>query len=110
VHIPIACTLTSEAAHDRVDEWRQFFARSVTAAASTSRHESRFRLDGSPQALHDAVDLAQRETACCTFFEFSIQVEAEARWLVVRVPLDASAVLADFVGLLPHRLRVPSER
>jgi hypothetical protein len=109
VRIPIACTLTAEAAHDRVDEWRQFFARRVTATESTDQQEFRFRLEASTQALCDAVDLAQREKACCTFFEFSIQVETKACWLVVRVPLEASAVLADFVGLVPGQLRIPSE-
>jgi hypothetical protein len=109
VQIPIACTLTSEAALDRVDVWRQFFARSVTALERTSAQEFRFRLGASTQAVSDAVDLAQREKACCPFFEFSIQVEATSCWLVVRVPPEASVVLADFAGLAPRPLLVRAQ-
>jgi len=108
VRIPIACTLTAEAADDRVDEWRSFFASSVTALERTSEQEFRFRLDASVAAVHDAVELSQREKACA-FFEFSIQVEAHACWLVVRVPAEASAVLADFAGLVPPSLSFRTE-
>ena len=51
--------------------------------------------------LAAAVDLAQREKACCDFFEFSIGIEADALWLSVRVPAEASLVLDDFARLLP---------
>jgi hypothetical protein len=107
VRIPIACTLTASAAHDRVDEWRVFFARSVTAVERTGEQAVRFRLG--PSAVGDAVELAQREKACCAFFEFAIQVEANACWLVVRVPAEASALLADFAGLVPPSLLVRTE-
>jgi hypothetical protein len=60
--------------------------------------------------VSDAVDLAQREKACCPFFEFAIHVDATTCWLVVRVPPEASAVLADLAGLVPRPLRVPAER
>jgi MerR family copper efflux transcriptional regulator len=109
VRIPIACTLTSEAAHDRVEEWRRFFASSVTAIQRTSEQEIRLHLGATTHALGDAVDLAQREKRCCPFFEFSILVEATSLWLVVRVPPEAAAVLADFAGLLPRPLQALAE-
>jgi hypothetical protein len=109
VQIPIACTLTSEAAQDRVEEWQQFFARAVIAVERTSEQQIRFRLGPSTRSLCDAVDLAQREKGCCTFFEFSIHVESTSCWLVVRVPPEASAVLADFTGLVPRPLQVAAE-
>jgi hypothetical protein len=108
VRIPIACTLTSTAAHDRVDEWRQFFARSVVTMEKESEQEYRFRL-GASAPVSEAVELAQREKSCCPFFDFSIHVEATACWLVVRVPAEASAVLADFSDLVPPSLWVRAQ-
>jgi len=52
--------------------------------------------------LAAAVDLAQREKACCDFFEFAIVIESDALWLSVRVPAEASRVLDDFARLLPN--------
>jgi len=49
-----------------------------------------------------AVDLAQREKACCDFFEFAIGIEADALWMSVRVPAEASMILDDFARLLPN--------
>ena len=110
MRFPLACTLTPGAAHDRVDEWRQFFARSVVAMERTSAHDLRFQLDGSTSAVRDAADLAQREKACCSFFEFSIESEAAGWWLVVRVPPDAAPVLAEFAALAPDPRRASVER
>jgi hypothetical protein len=102
MRIPIACTLTSESAVARVEEWRQFLARSTGAAEQAGALALRVQLNGSPEALEAAVDLARREKACCAFFEFSIEVEADASWLSVTVPPDAADALADFASLLPH--------
>ena len=54
----------------------------------------------STTVLADAADLARREKACCDFFEFSIAIEADALWLSVRVPAEASLVLDDFAQLI----------
>ena len=99
MRIPIACTLTPESAADRVEEWRAFFANWIEAAEKGSG-ELRLRLNRSESALVLAADLAEREKACCGFFEFSIELQPEARWLVVRVPDDAAGVLDDIVALL----------
>jgi hypothetical protein len=99
--VPIACSLTAVAADDRIDEWRRFLAASIDAADRTSPQQLRMQLV-STTVLADAVDLAQREKACCDFFEFSIGIEADALWLSVRVPAEASLVLDDFARLLPH--------
>jgi hypothetical protein len=44
--------------------------------------------------------LAQREKACCPFFEFSLDIGAESLCLRLRVPDDAAPVLD---GLLAGR-------
>ncbi len=99
VRIPVACTLSAESAADRIEDWRRFFASSVTAVERTSDRRLRVRLADSPMALTAAVDLAQREKACCAFFEFSVDVDATSRWLVVGVPAEAAGTLAEFATL-----------
>ncbi len=102
--VPIACSLEAGQAENRIDEWRMFLAESVTAAAKDGE-SLRLRLASSDRALLDAVDLAAREKACCGFFSFSIEVDANTQTLEVRVPDDAAAVLDEFAGLLPPEMR-----
>jgi hypothetical protein len=104
MRIPIACTLTSQSAAARLEEWRSFFAQSIDVAERIDDVHLRVRLNGSTEDLEAAVDLARREKACCAFFVFSIEVEADASWLSVTVPPDAAEILAGFVSLLPQRL------
>jgi hypothetical protein len=96
---PIACSLSVDGARDRIAEWRVFFASSVDSVEQLAKERFRFRLVPDPGALADAVDLAQREKACCPFFDFSIQLEPDRCWLAVGVPTEATAVLADFARL-----------
>jgi hypothetical protein len=97
----VACTLSPQSASDRVEEWQALFARWNGAGVRTGSLLLRIRLDASTQAREEVVDLARRETACCAFFEFSVENETESLWLSVRVPLDASTMLDEFAGLLP---------
>jgi hypothetical protein len=96
---PIACSLSVDGARERVEEWRGFFARSVDSVERLADERFRFRLVPEPGALTDAVDLAQREKACCPFFDFSIEVGPDRCWLAVGVPTEATAVLAGFAAL-----------
>jgi hypothetical protein len=99
VRIPIVCTLTATDAESRAGEWREFLATSTTASERLSGHQLRVRLASAPDALAAAVDLAQREKACCAFFEFSIDVAADQLWLRVTVPPEASSILDDLASL-----------
>jgi hypothetical protein len=104
MRIPIACTLTAQSAAARVEEWRRFFAQSIDGAERVDDVHLRVRLNGSTEDLDAAVDLARREKACCEFFVFSIEVEADASWLSLKVPPDAAEILDGFVSLLPQPL------
>ncbi len=101
VRPPIACTLSADAVEGRIDEWRRFLARSVQSFERPTPLLLRVELDASPGVVEAAADLARREKACCAFFAFSIDVEAEAPWLSVRVPPEARGTLDDFAALLP---------
>jgi len=47
-----------------------------------------------------ATDLAQREKACCAFFEFRLLILASAVWLEVEIPEDAGVTLNDLSFLV----------
>jgi hypothetical protein len=102
--VPVACSLAADVARHRIEEWRIFFDRSVTEVRVVDEAHLHLGLDGSPETLMSAVDLAQREKACCAFFEFSIDVQADGYSLVIGVPTEATDVLADFSRLLPEAL------
>ena len=97
--IPVACTLTATDAGDRVEEWRAFLAAHVEEARRDG-DILRLRLRESDETLCAAADLSAREKQCCGFFSFAIAIEADARWLDIAVPPDASEILDDFAGLL----------
>jgi hypothetical protein len=103
VLIPVACTLSPLAASERLEEWRAFFARWHAVGGRTEAHTLRVRLDASRRAREEAADLARREKACCAFFEFSIEDGAESHWVIVQALPDASAILDEFVAMLPPR-------
>ena len=101
--IPIACTLTSTDANDRVAEWRGFLRDCVTTV-TRAENELQLILKLGDATLLRAVDLAAREQACCAFFSFGIEIEADSRTLVIGVAADATEVLDDMSRLLPAEL------
>jgi len=75
--VPIACTLTAAQVDDRVGEWRELLARG-TDERRLEGTVARFRLRPGDDILVTAVDLAQREKACCGFFSFSLEPDLVA--------------------------------
>jgi hypothetical protein len=99
--VPIACSLTPDAAAGRLDEWRAMFDRTVEATRriGATRLELRLRSGADVSAV---VDLARREVSCCPFFRFTLEVDVDNLTLVVEVPPEAEAVLDDFGRLVPN--------
>ncbi|MGH9089977.1 MAG: hypothetical protein ACRDZR_01135 [Acidimicrobiales bacterium] len=95
--IPVACTLTADDATGRVDEWRRLVRDHVVERQRDSS-TARLRLRDADDSFVAAVDLARREKACCGFFDFRMDVEADAVWLVVGAPPDAQPLLDDLAG------------
>jgi hypothetical protein len=96
--VPISCTLTADAATDRMDEWRTTLAASVISAARPAANQVELRLYRDPTRVAELIDLACREKACCDFFNFTINIDAAGPTMIVRVPEEATAVLDDFPG------------
>ncbi len=94
--VPIACRLTEVAARSQVDEWRELIATTVAGAERVSPTEVRLRLSAPVDGLDGLVQLAQREKACCPFFDFALLIEADSLTLRIMVPTDAAPILDDF--------------
>jgi hypothetical protein len=98
--VPIACTLTAVAAVDRLAEWQTFLS-SMVVHIDHHRTTATLTLRDGNEAIVTAVDLAEREKACCAFFEFSLELVGSAAHLLVDVPDDAAPVLSDLLSLVP---------
>ena len=97
--IPIACTLDAGSLVERAGEWRSFVTSCVVGVEVGATTVCMVLAD-SPTALATAASLGQREKRCCGFFDASIELEAERRSLVLRVPAGAEEAMATFVALL----------
>lgn len=95
-----ACTLPTAERPFRLAEFDALFAWS---ARSVTRDEAgvRIHLVGAPGLREHVRDLAERETACCSFFTFLIEGEDSDLILGISVPperreiLDALSARAD---------------
>ena len=97
MEIPIACSLEASDARAQLGEWKEIFARVVTTVERTSPNRFEASLRAQSPGLSDLVHLAQREKACCPFFDFALIIDATSTTFVVEVPDDAASVLDDFV-------------
>jgi hypothetical protein len=71
----------------------------VTDAQRPARSVLRLQLGSDLGELPDLIALAQRETACCRFFAFTLEIAEDTVALVITVPEDAATVLDDFAAL-----------
>ncbi|MGI5241928.1 hypothetical protein [Dactylosporangium sp. CA-139066] len=98
--VPDACTLPTAQRPLRLAEFDALFATAVRAVETVSPTHARMRLAG-PAGLEATVrDLAARETACCSFFTFTVTPlpEGDALILDVEVPTAYADVLASLTG------------
>lgn len=100
---PEACTLPTAEQPLRVAEFDDLFAEHLRSIEQLGPQAARMSLVG-PEGLAIVVkDLADRETACCSFFEFSVSAAPEgagreAVQLEIRVPPARADVLAALTG------------
>jgi hypothetical protein len=102
VEIPITCALENLVARSQLDEWRRILGRIVISVERTAPSVLRLRLLNRVDELAGLASLAQREMACCPFFDFTFEIETDSIVLVIDVPDDAAGVLDDFVTLSTH--------
>ncbi|GAB3844409.1 hypothetical protein ACFPIJ_51695 [Dactylosporangium cerinum] len=102
VVVPAACTLPTADQPVRLAEFDHLFTTAVRHVETISPTHAQLRLSG-PAGLEATVqDLTARETACCSFFAFTVTPEpvdeGEALTLDVRVPAEHADVLASLTG------------
>jgi len=77
----------------------------AAAVVSTERPEAqtvRMRLRPGSEQISPLVALAQREVACCPFFRFALDIDADGLAFTVTVPPDAESILDAFATLAPQ--------
>jgi hypothetical protein len=94
--VPIACSLSATAARSQVEEWRDVIAATVASVVLVTPTELQLRIASEFDSVDALLRLAQREKACCPFFDFALLIEADALVLRVTVPADAAPILAEF--------------
>lgn len=95
--VPIACTLTGEAASDQIEEWIDVLASSRERMALPLGVRFTFANDAALVAR--VAGLAAREQACCSFFTFVVTMSAPALvTLDVYAPENAQDLLHDVFG------------
>ena len=99
MRIPIACSLDDSSARAQVDEWRDVLAAGVARVERSDPETVTMVLRPDLAGLRELAALAQREKACCPFFEFTFAIDADRVRFVVSVPADATAILDQFASL-----------
>jgi hypothetical protein len=102
IDIPDACTLPTAERPLRLAEFDDLFVTAVRAVESVGPTHARLRLTGPAGLAATVRDLTARETACCSFFTFTITPEPSgddrALTLDVQVPARYADVLAALAG------------
>jgi hypothetical protein len=96
---PDACTLPSVARPLRVAEFDALFGSSLVRLDRLDSTKVRMILTGTSDLADRVQDLADRETACCSFFTFSVQASPSDHDGATSVQLDIE-VLPGFVDVL----------
>lgn len=90
---PPSCALPTAEQPLRVAEFDRFFTGAVRATDRPSPAQLTLELDSTAQVASQAAGLAARETACCSFFTFTLVATGGALRLEVSVPADYVEVL-----------------
>jgi phosphinothricin acetyltransferase len=97
--IPLACTLEDAEADERIDQWRQALHGLVATVDRPQPQRLCLALAGQPGRVGALVEIAKAEKACCSFFDFTLYIGAEAVTLAIEVPAGSEDVLDNFARL-----------
>jgi hypothetical protein len=84
--VPDTCTLPTEQRPLRVAEFDGLFADAVSGIERVAPDRLRLDLRPDPPVAGRAAELAASETACCSFFTFTLTATGGALMLDVTVP------------------------
>ncbi|GAA2624767.1 hypothetical protein SMC26_18410 [Actinomadura fulvescens] len=95
---PDACTLPTAERPLRTAEFDKVFTKTVTRAEFMEPARLRLSLSAGPRATGEIAALLAAETACCSFFTFTLTIAAETTSLEVTVPARRTDVLNGFAA------------
>ena len=104
--VPAACTLPTAERPLRVSEFDALFTAALRDVTVLGPRSLRLTLTGGAGVAAVARDLAARETACCSFFVFTVsELHGDGDGVVMTVEVDAAhtdvlAALADRAAAL----------
>lgn len=87
-----ACSMPTAERPLRLAEFDALFAASVRSVTRDA-HGVRLDLEGDSGLRERVRDLAERETACCSFFTFAIEGSADKVVVDISVPKERRAIL-----------------
>ena len=87
-----ACSMPTAERPLRLAEFDALFAASVRKV-TRDEHGVRLDLEGGPGLRERVQDLAERETACCSFFTFAIEGSDEKVMVDIAVPQERREIL-----------------
>ena len=93
---PIVCTLEPDAAPERLREWQSVLDHVETRRAIPDGVTLRFPRD--PDVLAVLASVAAKEVACCSFFTFTLTIDAGGASLAVAAPADAVPLVRELFG------------
>jgi hypothetical protein len=91
--VPAACTLPTVAQPFRLAEFDQLFGAAVRSVDRTGPARLRLELVPDAEVAARAADLLVRESACCSFFSFTLRMAGGRLLLDVEVPGEQVQVL-----------------
>jgi len=89
----IACTLGAADAASRLQEWQSVLDLVEERQPTSDGVALRFPRDA--ELLGALAALTVREVDCCSFFTFTLTLDADAAWLAVSAPPDAKPMIAE---------------
>ena len=98
--VSFACTLSEAEGDQRIDQWRHALGGLVTGVERPQPGQLRLTLADDPERVMQLLALAKAEKGCCSFFDFSLAIDADTT-LVVRVPAGSETILDAFARFAP---------
>jgi hypothetical protein len=104
--VPDMCTLPTDERPLRRAEFDDLFRAAATDLQWVGPTRARFRLSGDDDLAERVADLARRESSCCSFFVFGIELAGDGIVLDIAVPAAHVDVLKALVARA-RRVRHP---
>ena len=104
---PLECTLSDTARLTRAAEFSQLFSETVRHVSRPEPTRLQFELEPGRASAGRVAELAAAETACCSFFTFTLTATAGRLVLDVTVPAARLAVLDALAGRAAANLAPP---